>query len=192
MTKIKPFALFLFPCFLLGCQDLEEKEDSLVYFFTDQDGSKVPLKEQVPSEEGGEIDSSEESQGYITRAPSEETKAKGDKKEGGFFSFFGKKEKEEDAELPAEEPSVPETTVPSVASKSQSTAKIEMSPISTSGQLDYPSIVTPKEKPAVQEAPLAKAYKILDLGEEKIRVIDRGMGSVEATDVKKLRQQAAD
>jgi len=197
MMKIQHLALFFLPCFLLGCQSAGEDKDALVYFFTDQDGSLVSVDGKKADEnpgngEQGNGEKGNVEQGFVTRtAPKEKEKSIESPRQGILYSFFGKFKTEK-----VEEPTPPsgkEAVAPRKVTPENGVGKeslVEMGPPSLSGGEHYPSIVEPNTPPKdAREVPLAKAYKVLDLGEEKIRVIDRGMGSVEAEDVKKLRKQ---
>jgi|SaaInlStandDraft_1057018.scaffolds.fasta_scaffold01201_11 hypothetical protein len=189
MMKIQYLALILLPSIFLGCQEVEgEKDSSLVYFFTDQDGSQVPLDGKA-DKKASEPSASESEKGYITRQNGDKSK-ENEVKKGGFFSFFGTGKSESHSKVePVEvKPSAVERlTKDPVALTSDKAVAVEAPAISE--DLLYPSIVEPEAAPESKEAPLAKAYKVLNMGDEKIRVIDRGMGSVNEGDVKKLREQ---
>jgi hypothetical protein len=86
---------------------------------------------------------------------------------------------------------------------SASEAKVETAPPSYSSavsldELDHriessklPSIfqVSPKTAPEKEPMQSAPAYKVIKVGQEEIRVLDGDMGSVEKTDLQKLRTQ---
>jgi hypothetical protein len=189
MIKIQPLVMILLPAVFFGCQEIEgEKDTTLVYFFTDQDGSKVPLKSDNKKNEE-KMDSPDEKKGFITRKTQEMEKSDKSKK-NGLFSFFGGGDREEAKPVPSPKGDSAPMGQPAVA-KSPVKSDLSLDAPAISEELQYPSIVEPEKAPEAKEAPLVKAYKVLDLGEEKIRVIDRQMGSVEAGDVKKLREQGS-
>jgi hypothetical protein len=98
-------------------------------------------------------------------------------------SFFGgpKDVEEKDVELSVEQ-AVPSSNLVEVIPLDN--------PVTPLGALDLPSIYTENPQPKIEEkGEEKKAVKVIKMGEEKIRVIDNHMGSVESDELQELRGQ---